>query len=177
MKFKTLIHSLILRHFCRVSRALSKAKSISVQTLKEMHLMTHFIEPLLLKKGKKKKKTKLFLGSFRLHYNWCTNSSHVLPIPSPTLDHHNRHLYYDATWHSYVTMECSDDDEDSPELSGYLHWLERKGYQKSANHDQHNHQDDINRLADAFIESCHEKFRLEKQDSYRRFQEMMERSV
>ncbi|KAE9466010.1 hypothetical protein C3L33_02086, partial [Rhododendron williamsianum] len=39
------------------------------------------------------------------------------------------------------------------------------------------HADDIDRLADMFIANSHEKFRLEKQESNRRFQEMMARSV
>ncbi|XP_047318922.1 uncharacterized protein LOC124922232 [Impatiens glandulifera] len=163
MKLKTPIHSFIFSHICRLARALSKAKSITVQIIKDMQLVHHFMEPLLLKKSKKK--TKLFLGSFRMHYNWC--SSQVLPMPSPSPV-----LYYDSTtWDS--------NSEESPELSGYLNWLEleKKGCDKYSTNDIDHQQDDVDRLADAFIASCHEKFRLEKQESYRRFQEMMARSV
>ncbi|KAG6414081.1 hypothetical protein SASPL_126798 [Salvia splendens] len=57
----------------------------------------------------------------------------------------------------------------SGELSKYLQWLDERGDEESCN--------EIDRLADLFIADCHEKFRLEKQESYRRFQEMMARSV
>lgn len=66
-------------------------------------------------------------------------------------------------------MEEQDDDD---ELSRYLKWLEEKG-----NREQESSCNEIDKLADMFIANCHEKFRLEKQESYRRFQEMMARSV
>ncbi|PSS13812.1 30S ribosomal protein [Actinidia chinensis var. chinensis] len=141
MKLKTLVQT-------PIARALSRAKSILIQVLKDLQLI-HFIESL----KKNKSKNKLVLGSFRLHYNWC--SSHVLPT---------NHMYYDPSWN------CCDDVAPESQLSGYLQWLEEK---VPENH----HKNEIDRLADTFIASCHEKFRLEKQESYRRFQEMMARSV
>ncbi|KAM7505535.1 hypothetical protein LguiB_004439 [Lonicera macranthoides] len=153
MKLKTLLHTIIFPHLCRLTRTLSNAKSILIHLLKQIQLF-HF-------KGKKK----LFLGSFRLHYNW--GSSHVMPVPSPT-----SHVYCDPTWSSFIGSEGGDMAE--ARLSGYLHWLEEE------NSDNCNVDDEVNeidRLADMFIERCHEKFRLEKQESYRRFQEMMARSI
>ncbi|KAK1412869.1 hypothetical protein QVD17_34449 [Tagetes erecta] len=170
MKFKTLIHNFIFSHIFRLARALTKAKTIIIELFKEIHLNNlHFLEPLILKKNKNK--NKLYFGSFRLHYNWC--SSHVVPMTSPNL--YNNHVYYDPTWNSFV-------DEIVPEsqLSGYLRWLEEKnmgndnGNGSGITVDEMN---EIDRLADKFIANCHEKFRLEKQESYRRFQEMMARSV
>lgn len=158
MKIKTLIHTLIISHVCRIVRALSRAKSVVIEILKE-------------NSKKKQKHQKIFLGSFRLHYNWC--SSHVLPVPEPVLDgFSSSHFYYDSTWNSIITNEQCEDNTES-QLSGYLHWLDEKvddegpkGIEK-----------DINRLADLFIANCHEKFILEKQESYRRFQAMMARSM
>ncbi|KAI3733043.1 hypothetical protein L1987_64258 [Smallanthus sonchifolius] len=168
MKFKTLIHNFILSHVFRIARAVTKAKTVIVELLKAIHLNNvHFLEPLILKRNKNK--NKLYFGSFRLHYNWC--SSHVVPMSSP-----NPHNYYDSTWSSFV-------DEMAPQsqLSGYLQWLEEKNMSDDNGQigaritvDEMN---EIDRLADKFIASCHEKFRLEKQESYRRFQEMMARSV
>ncbi|KAK2976119.1 hypothetical protein RJ640_010654 [Escallonia rubra] len=155
MKLKTLIHTFIFSHLCRVARAVTKAKSILVEVLKEIHLM-QFIEPM-----KKSKNKKLFFGSFRLHYNWC--SSHVMPVPSP--------VYYDSTWNSFISAECGDMEE--AQLSGYLNWLEQKVHGDSTTEEIN----EIDQLADMFIANCHEKFRLEKVESYRRFQEMMARSV
>ncbi|KAH8504953.1 hypothetical protein Peur_045582 [Populus x canadensis] len=170
MKIKTLIHTLIISHVCRIIRALSKAKSILVEILKENQPL-HFIFPTKNSKRKNRSR-KIFLGSFRLHYNWC--SSHVLPVSEPVLDGFSAsHFYYDSTWNSIITNEQYEDNTES-QLSGYLHWLEEKvdGEEYSSGTEK-----DINRLADLFIASCHEKFILEKQESYRRFQEMMARSM
>lgn len=159
MKLKTIVHSYILSHLCRIARALTKAKSILIHLIKEIQLL-NFIEPT----KRQKNKTKLFFGSFRLHYNWC--SSHVLPVPSPI-----SHIYHDNTWNSIISPGCSDIEES--QLSGYLHWLERKVQEDSKTEDMN----EIDKLADMFIANCHEKFLLEKQESYRMFQEMMARSV
>ncbi|XP_071740863.1 uncharacterized protein [Rutidosis leptorrhynchoides] len=171
MKFKTLIHNCIFSHLFRIARALTKAKTIIIELLKDIHLNNiHFLEPLILKKNKNK--NKLYFGSFRLHYNWC--SSHVVPMTSN--NPFNGHVYYDSTWNSFL-------DEMAPEseLSGYLHWLEEKNNGKDNGNKSSrmtvDEMNEIDRLADKFIANCHEKFRLEKQESYRRFQEMMARSV
>ncbi|KAK9290766.1 hypothetical protein L1049_008942 [Liquidambar formosana] len=159
MKIKTMIHTLVFSHVCRMARALTKAKSILIEILKDIQLI-HFTYPL--KKNKHKKK---MFGSFRLHYNWC--SSHVLPVPSSR-------FYYDSTWNSIISTEQCEEGGES-QLSGYLHWLEEKVHDKSSTSEADSNE--IDKLADMFIANCHEKFRLEKQESYRRFQEMMARSV
>ncbi|KAK9065804.1 hypothetical protein SSX86_015205 [Deinandra increscens subsp. villosa] len=170
MKFKTLIHNFIFSHIFRLARALTKAKTIIIELFKEIHLTNvHFLEPLILKKNKNK--NKLYFGSFRLHYNWC--SSHVVPMTSPNV--YNNHVYYDPTWNSFV-----DEMAHESQLSGYLHWLEEKNIRNDNGNGAGITADEMNeidRLADKFIANCHEKFRLEKQESYRRFQEMMARSV
>ncbi|KAJ9184701.1 hypothetical protein P3X46_004403 [Hevea brasiliensis] len=172
MKIKTLIHTLIISHVCRIVRALSKAKSILAQILKESQPINLICSTKAIKR--KHRQRKVFFGSFRLHYNWC--SSHVLPVQEPVVVGG----YYDSTWNSVITTS-----EENPEsqLSGYLHWLEDQKVQDKSNDNNNGDDDDegdvneIDRLAEMFIASCHEKFRLEKQESYRRFQEMMARSM
>ncbi|XP_076922780.1 uncharacterized protein LOC143584659 [Bidens hawaiensis] len=170
MKFKTLIHNFIFSHIFRLARALMKAKTILIELFKDIHLnYVHFLEPLILKKNKNK--NKLYFGSFRFHYKWC--SSHVVPMTSPNL--YNNHVYYDPTWNSFV-----DDMAPESQLSGYLRWLEEKNMGNENGNDSEitvDEMNEIDRLADKFIANCHEKFRLEKQESYRRYQEMMARSV
>ncbi|PIM97159.1 hypothetical protein CDL12_30373 [Handroanthus impetiginosus] len=160
MKLKTLLQTFIFSHMYRIARALAKAKSVLIQLLKDIHFV-HFIE-FPLRKNKNNKQKKLFFGSFRLYYNWCSSYS-------------NSHVYYDSNWKSAVPTTSFDYNvmEDEPnELSKYLEWLEEKGH-----HDEDAAINEIDKLADLFIANCHEKFRLEKQESYRRFQEMMARSV
>ncbi|KAG5243788.1 DNA-binding protein [Salix suchowensis] len=170
MKIKTLLHTLIISHVGRIIRALSKAKSILIEILKENQPINFISTPKSTKR--KNRSRKIFLGSFRLHYNWC--SSHVLPVSEPVLDGFSAsHFYYDSTWNSVVPNEKHEHSTDQSQLSGYLHWLE----QKVDDEDSTGTEKDINRLADLFIASCHEKFKLEKQESYRRFQDMMARSM
>lgn len=147
MKLKSLVQSFIFSH---LYRAVAKAKSILFQLVKINVELVHQV----MKKKKNNNNVKLFLGSFRLHYNWC--SSHVMPVPVPTAFD----VYYDSTWNSIISTAC-----DESELSGYLQWLEDKD------------NNDIDKLADMFIANSHERFRLEKVESYRRFQEMLARSV
>ncbi|KAG5252774.1 myb family transcription factor family protein [Salix suchowensis] len=171
MKIKTLIHTLIVSHVCRIIRALSRAKSVVIEILKENQHVHFFISPTKSSR-KRQKDRKIYLGSFRLHYNWC--SSHVLPVREPVLDgFSSSHFYYDSSWNSIIANEQYEDSTDS-QLSGYLQWLDEKVDGEDSDQST---EKDINRLADLFIANCHEKFILEKQESYRRFQEMMARSL
>lgn len=160
MKFKRLVHSFILSHLCRATHALTKAKSILIHLIKHIQL-TYFEEP----SKKQNNKNKLSFGSFRRHNSWCS-SSHVLPIPSFTSQ-----LYNDATWNSIISPGCN--EIEAAQLSGYLQWLEQK-VQEDAEAEYMN---EIDKLADMFIANCHEKFLMEKQESFRMFQEMMARSL
>ncbi|KAK4413022.1 hypothetical protein Salat_2949400 [Sesamum alatum] len=163
IKLKTLIQTFIFSHMYRIARLLTRAKSVLIHLLKDIHTL---IIHLLLRKNSKQNNKKLFFGSFRLHYNWCSSShqsnSHVSDvIINP------RSNSFDVVVYDGMKDCCSS----SSELSKYLQWLEEKGG------DEEEWSKEIDRLADLFIADCHEKFRLEKQESYRMFQEMMARSV
>ncbi|XP_050383276.1 uncharacterized protein LOC126800032 [Argentina anserina] len=182
-KLKTLIRTLIISHVCRAIRYLNKAKS---KTISFFVLVVKVSQPMQLiyptKNSKNKKKNKIFFGSFRLHYNWCS-STHVLPVPARVYDGltSTSHLYYDSNWNSIVSTEeqCGGHGHQvsgESQLSGYLQWLEEnKVNEKSM--ETETDENEIDKLADLFIASCHEKFMLEKQESYRRFQEMLARSA
>lgn len=160
LKLKTHVHSFISSQLCRITRALTKAKSILTGLVKELQL-THFREP----SKRQNNKNKLSYGSFRRNNSWCT-SSHVLPVPSTTSQ-----LYLDTTWNSIISPEGR--EIEGSQLSGYLHWLEQKVQEDSEPEDMN----EIDKLADKFIANCHEKFLLEKQESLRMFQGMMARSL
>lgn len=166
MKIKTLIQSHIYPHLWPIIRALTKAKSMVKDLLKKN------------KKSYNKKnrhRRNMLCSSIRFHYNWC--SSHVLPMPEPAEDElESSHMYYDSSWNSVIPSEEDGGEEDDfePQLSSYLRWLEEKHAVNSA---EELAVDEIDRLADMFIANCHEKFRLEKQESYRRYQEMLARSM
>ncbi|XP_010265878.1 PREDICTED: uncharacterized protein LOC104603523 [Nelumbo nucifera] len=172
MKIKTLFHSHVFRHICLVVRALTKAKSVIAELFKDDDRPDYYKNSI----KKSKKKRKLF-STIRTHYNWC--SSHVIPMPEPAMDGFSsgHNLYYDSTWNSVCPAEECEAAVES-QLSGHFHWLEEKVVVPAAENSTADVEvDEIDRLAAKFIASCHEKFRLEKQESYRRYQEMMARSV
>ncbi|GMI64721.1 hypothetical protein like AT3G57950 [Hibiscus trionum] len=160
MEIKSVIRTLVYAQVCRLIRAFSKAKSTFIQICKENKPIRHLISNSRTTKNKYKH-NKLFFGSFRLHYNWC--SSHVTPVPAPVLEGCTAtHSYYE-------------EDNVESELSGYLEWLEEN--KANGNSTAEADLNEIDKLAEMFIANCHEKFRLEKEESYRRFQEMMARSM
>jgi hypothetical protein len=178
-KIKKLIHTLIVSSICRIIRALSKAKSTLVKILKDNKSNINFPYPSNKKYSNKKKK--IIMGSFRLHYNWCSSRSysHVMPIPSRVYDG----LPKDAISSEQV-QKCDNNPhhgEDfcyDSELAGYLRWLEEidgDGYKGSEKDEEIIK--DVDMLAEMFITNCHEKFRVEMEESCRRHQEMLARSL
>ncbi|KAI3965925.1 hypothetical protein MKX01_010882 [Papaver californicum] len=193
VKIRTLIHSHFFRHVYHIVRALTKAKSILMELISNKSKENYYIESRMKDETKKKKKKKRVFcsSSLRLHYNWC--SSHVLPMPEPAAvlgadgylnDNYSNHVYYDSTWNSSSILPAEEHMQDGfdSHLSGYLRWLddEKVATENSTGNKNNCDGDDmeeIDKLADKFIASFHEKFRLEKQESYRRYQEMLARSM
>ncbi|XP_039021284.1 uncharacterized protein LOC120153393 [Hibiscus syriacus] len=172
-KIKSQIHTLVYAQACRLIRAFSKAKSTFTRICKQNKPIRYLISYSKTTKNKYKHK-KLVFGSFRLHYNW--RSSHVTPVPAPVLEGCTAtHSYYDSIWDSMISAEQCEEDTVESELSGYLQWLEEK--KANGNSTAEADLNEIDKLAELFIAHCHEKFMLEKQESYRRFQEMMARSL
>ncbi|KAK7345140.1 hypothetical protein VNO77_15626 [Canavalia gladiata] len=173
MKIKNLI---LTRIMYRILRALSKVKAVIIDILKGNQSTIYFNKKHYSTKISKK----IIFGSFRLHYNWCSSkSSHVLPVPSRIF----QGLLPKASathWNTTVTvidsaeeLEEFEDCHDDSQLAGYLQWLEEK-----FNDDEEEEEiNKIDMLAEMFIANCHEKFKLEKQESDRRFQEMLARGM
>ncbi|KAL1196893.1 hypothetical protein V5N11_024698 [Cardamine amara subsp. amara] len=189
MKLKALIQTLIISQVCRLIREISRASSILVRVLRKKQYNLMSVSSLLYpKRASKKNKNNILFGSFRLHYNFC--SSHVVPVSAPVRlpeELYLAHLQYDSPWdsmHSTESMDGRDDDGDEDEfqepsqLSNYLRQLEDKV--KDGEEEEEGKEkmmmNEIDKLADKFIANCHEKFMLEKVDSYRRFQERLNRS-
>jgi len=94
-------------------------------------------------------------------------------------------MCYDSSWNSaFATDEYPYNkvEEDQEDLSSYLQWLEENNCNKNGKFENSNinkgdDENEIDKLADMFIASCHEKFRLEKIESYRRFQALLARSM
>nr|VDD09555.1 unnamed protein product [Brassica oleracea] len=162
MKLKTLIQNLLAHPLYRFLRAVSRAKSIFLEISKHNNKKRKLT--MFYPRKASKNQRKIFFGSFRLHYNWC--SSDVVPVPQPL---------------PFSVSDINGVEDDESQLSGYLEWLEHKKKVDDLEEirdvgvvDDNN---DINHLADMFIANCHEKFLLEKVESYRMFQETLERGL
>ncbi|CAA7060641.1 unnamed protein product [Microthlaspi erraticum] len=158
MKLKTLIQNLLAHPLYRFLRALSRAKSIFLEIAKHNNNKKRKLMMFFPTKASKTQR-KIFFGSFRLHYNWC--SSDVVPVPQP------------------FHFDMNGQEDDDSQLSGYLEWLEHKKVDsvEEIKDVADDYDEDIDHLADMFIANCHEKFLLEKVESYRKFQEMLERGL
>jgi hypothetical protein len=174
MKLKRIIHTLLVSHLCRIIRAVSKVKDFIVEILKNNNNNYY---PSSSHKKRNNIKKKIILGSFRLHYNWCSSkSSHVLPVPEPV---------YEGLFDNVTDTTTTTEQNQNPELhlAGYLQWLEEEKKKKKKKIEEGDEKEkeivneNIDMLAEMFIANCHEKFKLEKQESDRRFQEMIARSM
>ncbi|KAF2538590.1 hypothetical protein F2Q68_00023160 [Brassica cretica] len=191
VKLKSLIQILIITQVCRLIRKISRASSILVSVLrKKQYNLLSMSCSLYPKRASKKQKNNIFFGSFRLHYNFC--SSHVVPVSAPVRlpeELYLAHLQYDSTWESMHSTESIDglgddvDDEiqEPSQLSSYLKQLEDDKAKDGKEEEEEEGKEmkmmnEIDKLADMFIAYSHEKFMLEKVDSYRIFQEMLNTS-
>ncbi|URD93600.1 hypothetical protein MUK42_13290 [Musa troglodytarum] len=155
--------------------------SFKIRSLLKAYLLRHIshaksmVTELLKKKKKKKaidsnrdfrlrKTTKKLFGFFKLQRSW--SSSCVTPMP-PQLPISE---FDDST----VIFTEDSAGEAEPPLGGCLDWLEDDSEASGGDTGEGS---EIDRLAERFIARCHEKFRLEKQESYRRYQEMLARSI
>ncbi|CAH8312542.1 unnamed protein product [Eruca vesicaria subsp. sativa] len=182
VKLKSIIQTLIISQVCRLIREISRASSILARVLrKKQYNLLSMSCSFYPKRASKKQKNNILFGSFRLHYNFC--SSHVVPVSAPVRlpeELYLAHLQYDSTWESMHSTESMDDDEiqEPSQLSSYLKQLEddkaKDGKEEEGK--EMKMMNEIDKLADMFIAYSHEKFMLEKVDSYRRFQEMMNTS-
>lgn len=166
-----LIRTLTLSSACHVVRAIVRAKSFLVKIawkIKRIDCFQSQFTPSTRRRGNEK----IYLGSFRFHYNWgSSSSSDMQPFPAPILGGFSTsHLNY------CDQGEPGEDRTGELQLSEYLEWLEGKGNGEESDNGATADEgciDEIDKLADMFITKCHQLFILERQESYRRFQEMI----
>ena len=107
MKLKTLIQNLLAHPLYRFLRAVSRAKSIFLEISKHNNKKRKLT--MFYPRKASKNQRKIFFGSFRLHYNWC--SSDVVPVPQPL---------------PFSVSDINGVEDDESQLSGYLEWFEHK---------------------------------------------------
>ncbi|KAJ4785745.1 cotton fiber protein [Rhynchospora pubera] len=158
-KFRSLIHATILPHVTHFAYALVDFKCMVFDLFtkkKRAPKLPKYQKCLITKRNK-------LVSFIKLHLKWC--SCHVTPVTDSSQV--CNYSYYSVCDAAICTQEENYEDERETE---YLQWLEeRESTEIEMN--------EIDRLAEEFIASCYEKFLLEKQESYRRYEEMMARSL
>ncbi|XP_042414853.1 uncharacterized protein LOC122003959 [Zingiber officinale] len=160
LKIKIFIKSYVIQH---VRHAVRATKSMFMELFHQKS--TYIIKIHKFCKHRRRSKS-------HVHHS----SSHIIPIPEPPCNSEeffdvSQCLYYDATWNSMISSEDMDGDPIEPPP------VEEKNRGRNEKDNDNEGGNEIDRLAEKFIASCHEKFRLEKQESYRRYLEMLARSV
>jgi hypothetical protein len=118
-----------------------------------------------------------------------THFTHSSSTPARAMDARCSSHYgyeYSAAWNAVIPAAAAAAEEEVVDVCndtaecGYLCWLEeeeeRPGEDAGGNGDGVA-VNEIDRLAEKFIARFHAKFLLEKQESYRRYQEMIARSI
>uniref|UniRef100_A0A0D9XBZ2 Uncharacterized protein n=1 Tax=Leersia perrieri TaxID=77586 RepID=A0A0D9XBZ2_9ORYZ len=193
IKIKHLLHAFLLKHGGRLAVALGGAKAMLLDLLNmENGLIARGSIRLRNKiKMKKKKKTKK---------PWCHGDNDndgemvtmrlkllppdavpplLLPLSSSEIaaveQFDGELAYFDSSWNTMITVEA---EQQLRPITGYLSWPDQDQDQDQGEEDEEEDgKNEIDRLADKFIARCHERFILEKQESYRRFHEMLARSL
>ncbi|RLN35765.1 hypothetical protein C2845_PM03G29110 [Panicum miliaceum] len=82
--------------------------------------------------------------------------------------------YYDPSWNTVIPSELQ-----LPPVSRYLEWPDEERQMEDGGDEEEDGDkcNEIDNLAKKFIARCHERFMLEKQESYRRYLEMLARSL
>ncbi|XP_015692063.2 uncharacterized protein LOC102703209 [Oryza brachyantha] len=198
-KINTILHSHIYPQVGHVFRALAKFKSLLLDVLSKKRAPTrgggggqkYAIGYRSRPEKSKKRIISKVAGFMKLRFTWAA-AAVVAPARAKDLElHYHPYCHDDSTWNVVVPaaeaaeeLRGGDDSEDC----GYLCWLEEatspdalpaaeEGEDGGGGGGGDSAMNEIDRLAERFIARCHAKFLLEKQESYRRYQEMMARSI
>jgi Cotton fibre expressed protein len=157
-KIKSFLHKNILPHVTHFAYALVDLKCMVFDLLSKKTPISKLPK---YQKCATTKQNKL-VSFIKLHLKW--NPSHVTPITDSS-------QVYNYTYSACdLVISAQEKHGEEERETEYLEWLEERETDESE-------MNEIDRLAEEFIADCHRKFLLEKQESYRRYQEMMARSV
>uniref|UniRef100_A0A0A8XPK8 Uncharacterized protein n=1 Tax=Arundo donax TaxID=35708 RepID=A0A0A8XPK8_ARUDO len=188
-KISTILQSHVYPRVGYVFRALAKFKSLLLDALgktKRGASRPNSSKHAISYHSRSKKRSK------KPHFTW----SGGLSARAEELDldvNHVRSYCYESTCNPVVPapapagVEGGSDDGTAAEYCGYLCWLDEETPDEMLLVEEVEDVDgagagghgvnEIDRLAEKFIARCHAKFLLEKQESYRRYQEMIARSM
>lgn len=183
---RSIVHAFVSKHAGRVAMALGGARAMLLDLLSKKQAARVEARRKKIKRKQRGKKNKdppcCICGCVQVHHNllpssWSSSSSKTAAVVVEPLEPGLLHCsYYDPSWNTEIPPELQ-----LPPITGYLEWPDDEEY--GIVEDDDDSQEDggdyheIDSLAERFIARCHKRFMLEKQESYRRYQEMLARTM
>ncbi|XP_062185112.1 uncharacterized protein LOC133888767 [Phragmites australis] len=185
-KISTILQSHVYPRVGHVFRVLARFKSLLLDALGKTksgeRRRTSSSKHAISYRSRSEKRTKI-TSFMKPHLTWSGSSS----AWAEELDANHVCSCYESTWNAVVPAPAAVEGgrgDGTAEYCGYLCWLVEEVpdevlvvEEAGEDVDGVNGVNEIDRLAEKFIARCHAKFLLEKQESYRRYQEMMARSM
>ncbi|KAG0543079.1 hypothetical protein BDA96_02G158600 [Sorghum bicolor] len=187
LRIRRIVHAFVSKHAGRVAMALGGARAMLLDLLSKKQAAGVETRRKIKKKQRGETNNKdppcCICGCAEMHLNllppsWSSSSSSkttaVLEPLEPGFLHYS---YYDPSWDTEIPPELQ-----LPPIAGYLERPDEEsgvimedddGGEEDGGVGYH----EIDSLAERFIARCHERFMLEKQESYRRYQEMLARTM
>uniref|UniRef100_A0ACD5UWV7 Uncharacterized protein n=1 Tax=Avena sativa TaxID=4498 RepID=A0ACD5UWV7_AVESA len=181
-KIDSILHSHIYPQVGHVFRAVAKFKALLVDVIlsKKKRTAAARAGHYGTNRSRGKKRTSKIAGFVKMQFTASSSpdrARHQLEYVSRS----SYREYSAAVWNA-AAAEREDEvaevcDGDDTEECGYLCWLEEEEQEKPGGDAGDVAVNEIDRLAEKFIARFHAKFQLEKQESYRRYQEMIASSI
>ncbi|OEL28049.1 hypothetical protein BAE44_0010932 [Dichanthelium oligosanthes] len=185
LRIRRHVHAFVSKQVGRVAVALGGARAMLLDLLSKKAGVELRRKTKQKQRGRENKDPPCICGCVEMHLNllppsWSSSSSWpettaVLAEPLESgLYYYYYYYYYDPWWNTAIPAELQ-----LPQIATYLEWPDEE---HEMDDDDDNEEDgggcnEIDSLAERFIARCHERFMLEKQESYRRYQEMLARSL
>uniref|UniRef100_A0A0E0LZ68 Uncharacterized protein n=1 Tax=Oryza punctata TaxID=4537 RepID=A0A0E0LZ68_ORYPU len=179
VKIKHLFHAFVLKHGGRLAAALGGAAKALLLTIAARGSIARLRNKTRRrKKNTKKPRCRGGDGDAMMTMQLKLQLPAVAVPPSSeiggVIEPFDAELaYYDSSWNTMIPAE----EQLLRPITGYLSWPEQEEEDDDQGEEEEDEKNEIDRLADKFIARCHERFILEKQESYRRFHEMLARSL
>ncbi|PUZ70068.1 hypothetical protein GQ55_2G195200 [Panicum hallii var. hallii] len=184
LRIRRLVRAFVSKHIVsRVATALGGARATLLDLLNKKSGAVELTRKIVKRKrrGRDKDPPCICGGCVEMHLNllppsWSSSSS--WPETAAVLEPHEAGLYcsyYDPSWNTVIPAELQ-----LTPVSRYLEWPDEERQMEDGDDEEEDGDscnNEIDNLAEKFIARCHERFLLEKQESYRRYQEMLARSL
>ncbi|XP_062199768.1 uncharacterized protein LOC133902188 [Phragmites australis] len=177
LRIRRLLRAFVSKHAGRVAAAMGGARSLLLDLLSKKAGVE------LRRKTKRRRRNNMDPsccgGSIAIHLSLLppdvtlsSSLSSEMVVLEP-LEAGLSYTYNDPSWSTAIPAELQ-----PPPIAGYLEWPDEEDQLEQEDEEEDGDDcNEIDRLAESFIARCHERFMLEKQESYRRYQEMLARSL